>query len=157
MPDHPTLYTLNSPLPQSLLAASVTPSELNHLATLSTEAKSRAYAPYSKFRVGATLSAVPSSDLKSGPSSAQDPSHMIGANIENASYPVGLCAERSVLSRAVVDGFRNFQVLAISTDITPPASPCGMCRQLYVISVTCLLHVFHIASYGIANLSTFYV
>jgi len=53
-----------------------------------------------------------------------------GANVENASYPVGTCAERVALGTAVVGGRRKFKALAVSTDISPPASPCGMCRQL---------------------------
>ena len=55
-------------------------------------------------------------------------------NIENASYPVGICAERTALSKAISEGVRDFKALAVSTDIevsasTGPTSPCGMCRQ----------------------------
>jgi homotetrameric cytidine deaminase len=74
--------------------------------------------PYSKFRVGASLL------LKSG-------QVIRGANVENAAYPVGTCAERTALGTAVVEGARrgDIRALAVATDISPPASPCGMCRQ----------------------------
>lgn len=74
--------------------------------------------PYSKFRVGASLL------LKSG-------QIVRGANVENAAYPVGTCAERTALGTAVVEGARrgDIRALAVATDISPPASPCGMCRQ----------------------------
>lgn len=49
--------------------------------------------------------------------------------MENASYPVGTCAERVAFGTAVVAGQRQFKAIAVATDITPPASPCGMCRQ----------------------------
>ncbi len=48
-----------------------------------------------------------------------------GANVENASYPVTTCAERVALNKAVTDGVRGFKALAVATDISPPASPCG--------------------------------
>jgi cytidine deaminase len=54
-----------------------------------------------------------------------------GANVENASYPVGTCAERVAFGKAVTEGKLNgFKAVAVATDISPPASPCGMCRQL---------------------------
>ncbi|KAF6236605.1 hypothetical protein HO173_005386 [Letharia columbiana] len=79
-------------------------------------AKGRAYCPYSHFRVGAALL-------------SEDGSIVIGANVENASYPVGTCAERCALATAVTQGHLAFKAIAVATDITPPASPCGMCRQ----------------------------
>lgn len=74
---------------------------------------------------------------------------MQGANVENAAYPVGTCAERVAIGTAVVQARRrprrhdsltqltasqgakkgDFRAIAVATDITPPASPCGMCRQ----------------------------
>ncbi|KAG8421059.1 hypothetical protein J3458_002966 [Metarhizium acridum] len=80
-------------------------------------AKSTAYCPYSRFRVGAALL-------------GDDGSVTTGANVENASYPVGTCAERVALGKAVTDrGLRAFKAVAVATDVAPPASPCGMCRQ----------------------------
>ena len=72
----------------------------------------RAYAPYSSFRVGAAVL-------------ARGGRVFLGVNVENAAYPLGVCAEKSALSRAVTDGLRpgDFEAIAIT------ASPCGGCRQ----------------------------
>ena len=74
--------------------------------------------PYSLFRVGASLLLTSGQIIR-------------GANVENAAYPVGTCAERTALGTAVVEGARrgDIRALAVATDISPPASPCGMCRQ----------------------------
>jgi cytidine deaminase len=75
--------------------------------------------PYSLFRVGCAL--LTSTGLT-----------IQGANVENASYPVGTCAERVAMGNAVMAGFGKMgaiRAVAVSTDVTPPASPCGMCRQ----------------------------
>jgi cytidine deaminase len=71
-----------------------------------------AYAPYSNFHVGAAVL-------------TRDGSVREGVNVENAAYPLGVCAERTVLSRAATEGLRPGDVEAIA--IT--ASPCGGCRQ----------------------------
>jgi cytidine deaminase len=76
----------------------------------------RAYAPYSGFHVGALLLAG------SGRS-------YLGVNVENASYPVGLCAERAALAAAVADGERRFAALAVATADGRDAAPCGACLQ----------------------------
>ncbi|MFT5430554.1 MAG: cytidine deaminase [Myxococcota bacterium] len=78
--------------------------------------RANAYCPYSKFKVGAALLAV-------------DGTIYSGANVENASYPVGVCAERSAISVAVSAGARNFIACAVITSAPVPVSPCGMCRQ----------------------------
>ena len=75
-------------------------------------AAARAYAPYSNYHVGATLL------LKDG-------SLVDGVNVENAAYPLGVCAERTAISRAASEGVRPGEIEAIG--IT--ASPCGGCRQ----------------------------
>ncbi|KAJ9164595.1 Cytidine deaminase [Coniochaeta hoffmannii] len=96
---------------------SITPAQFEELRKRSVEAKSVAYCPYSNFRVGCALLTA-------------DDSIVTGANIENASYPVGTCAERVTIGKAVTEGHRGkFKVVAVATDISPPASPCGMCRQ----------------------------
>jgi len=90
-----------------------------------------AYAPYSRFHVGAALE-------------ADDGRVFVGCNVENASFPVGVCAERVALGHAVVSGARAFRRIAVATTGDAPASPCGMCRQalsefgtdLQVISVS---------------------
>ena len=74
---------------------------------------------------------------------ASDGEIITGANVENASFPVGTCAERVAFGKAITDerfaaegrdggkgAKRGFRAIAVATDISPPASPCGMCRQL---------------------------
>ena len=83
------------------------------------EFRRHAYAPYSGFAVGAALLG------KSGRVYG-------GVNVENASYPVGICAERAAIARAVTDGERDFDALAIVADSPGVCAPCGMCRQMIV-------------------------
>jgi cytidine deaminase len=87
------------------------PSDTDLLA-LADAAAERAYAPYSGFHVGCALR-------------ARDGRVIEGVNVENAAYPLGVCAERTAFSRAVAEGYRpgDFAVAAIT------ASPCGGCRQ----------------------------
>ncbi|KAJ5533677.1 hypothetical protein N7513_000070 [Penicillium frequentans] len=94
----------------------VTAQELEILSTKVIAAKEAAYCPYSKFRVGACLLTT------SG-------EFVVGANVENAAYPVGTCAERVAIGTAVVAGHKEFKALAVATDVKPAGSPCGMCRQ----------------------------
>jgi cytidine deaminase len=75
-------------------------------------AAERAYAPYSRFLVGAAVRTV-------------DGHLFEGVNVENASYPLGLCAERAALARAVADGYGPGRIEAVAVT----ASPCGGCRQ----------------------------
>ncbi|MGI8509762.1 MAG: cytidine deaminase [Gemmatimonadaceae bacterium] len=81
------------------------------------DAMTNAYAPYSNFRVGAAV--------KSG-----DGRVFVGCNVENASYNLGICAERSAIASAVTAGSRTFESLALVSDSDSPASPCGACRQV---------------------------
>ncbi|KAI5955032.1 hypothetical protein KGF54_001593 [Candida jiufengensis] len=52
-----------------------------------------------------------------------------GANVENASYGAGVCAERTTISKAITDGYKDFKAIAISGDTENPIVPCGICRQ----------------------------
>ncbi len=81
-------------------------------------ARGRAYAPYSGFAVGAALR-------------LRDGAIVTGANIENASYGLTLCAERVALSRALHDGYAPGEVVAVAvaTAAATPTAPCGACRQ----------------------------
>ena len=85
------------------------------LEDLAKAAQQKAYAKYSKFRVGAALRA-----------SGREYS---GANIENASYGLAICAERTAMCAAVLDGSHELEEVVVFTDAKPPSSPCGACRQ----------------------------
>lgn len=80
------------------------------------QARQKAYAPYSGFRVGAALL-------------CRDGRVFTGCNIENASYPVSNCAERTALFAAVSEGYREFEAVAVISDSEDFTSPCGVCRQ----------------------------
>jgi cytidine deaminase len=79
-------------------------------------ARRAAYAPYSRFRVGAALL-------------TEDGTIIHGCNVENASFGLCLCAERNALTTAVAAGHRAFRAMAIATGGSPPSPPCGMCLQ----------------------------
>lgn len=91
--------------------------EDRELFKLATEAANQSFSPYSKFRVGAALL-------------CEDGSVVTGANVENRSYGLAICAERSAIVSAIAQGKRSFRALAVSTpDAAYPVSPCGACRQ----------------------------
>ena len=89
------------------------------LIRIATDARKNSYSPYSHFAVGAALL-------------CSDGSVYVGANIENASYPLCMCAERTCLYGAINDGKvrDDFIAFAIVADTEGPCSPCGACRQV---------------------------
>ncbi len=77
----------------------------------------RAHAPYSRFRVGAAV--------------LDEAGRIhVGCNVENASYGLTVCAERNAVAAAVAAGARAVRAVAVVSDATPPATPCGACRQV---------------------------
>ena len=95
------------------------PNELPGLIDTATEMLERAYVPYSHFPVGAALL-------------TKDGKIYSGCNIENASFGLTNCAERTAIFKAVSEGERNFDYLVVTGDTDGPISPCGACRQVLV-------------------------
>ena len=81
------------------------------------QARQRAYAPYSTYKVGAALL-------------AKDGTITVGCNVENACYPATICAERVALTAAIAQGKQEFVAIAVAT--VNGGSPCGICRQVMV-------------------------
>jgi cytidine deaminase len=89
------------------------------LATLERTAvavQARAYAPYSRFQVGAAVWG--------------DGQSFLGVNVENASFGLTICAERNAVAAAVTTGVTRLSAVAVCTSASPPSSPCGSCRQV---------------------------
>lgn len=87
------------------------------LVAVALKARENAYAPYSRFRVGAALECA-------------DGTVYTGCNVENAAYGSSICAERTALVKAVSEGRRAFTRLAVAGDSGDPCWPCGACRQM---------------------------
>ncbi len=90
---------------------------LARLVTAARGARERAYAPYSKYRVGAAIA------TKSG-------AIFTGTNVENASYGATICAERSAIAQMIAAGEREPVACAVATGGPRAGSPCGICRQV---------------------------
>ena len=91
----------------------------SHIAALiacAIRARESAYAPYSKYRVGAAVV-------------GEDDRVFFGCNVENASYGLSLCAERNALASAVANCCKRIKAVVVVTADSPPSAPCGACRQ----------------------------
>lgn len=89
---------------------------LNTMLQMARDAMDRAYAPYSNFRVGAVIK-------------TQSGRLYAGCNVENASYPVGSCAEQGAISAMILGGDTVISEMVVMGDGEKPTSPCGACRQ----------------------------
>jgi len=97
------------------MTITLTAQERQHLIQLANEIRKNAYVPYSHYPVGAALRS------KNG-------RIFTGVNVESAAYPTTMCAERTAVFKAVSEGEREFDVIAVVTD--NGGSPCGSCRQV---------------------------
>lgn len=91
--------------------------DIEELIDAAREVLGKAYAPYSRFRVGAALR-------------DRDGRIFSGCNLENASYGLTVCAERAAVQAAVAAGSRKFAAMALVTEGNAVSSPCGACRQV---------------------------
>ncbi|OCT73459.1 cytidine deaminase [Xenopus laevis] len=102
----------------SQIPLALEPELVQRLVAQSHEAKQRAHCPYSKFRVGAALLTM-------------DGKVILGCNVENACYALGICAERTAIQKAVSEGHKEFRAIAVASDVeTEFITPCGACRQV---------------------------
>jgi cytidine deaminase len=95
----------------------LTSEEEARLVAAAREAKRRAVAPYSRFRVGAALL-------------CEGGKIVTGCNVESATYGLTVCAERTAVFKALSDGVGGFRAVAVATDADTPTPPCGACRQV---------------------------
>lgn len=94
----------------------LTDAQWRSLAREAEKARTRAHAPYSRYRVGAAI--LTSRGV------------VQGCNVENASYPLCICAEAGAVARAVSQGWMRWKAIAVATEGPVPGSPCGACRQI---------------------------
>lgn len=94
-------------------------SDYQQLIKAAEEAQAQSYSPYSQIKVGAAILTQNKEIIK-------------GANMENASFPLSICAEAAVLAQANNQGISNLQALALTSSLQKMISPCGACRQILV-------------------------
>lgn len=99
------------------LTMTIAPATLAELKRRARDAAGRAYAPYSRFRVGAAVLTA-------------DGTIHAGGNVENASYGLSICAERAAIFQAVAQGARKVEAVVVYTPTPAAATPCGACRQV---------------------------
>ena len=87
------------------------------LIEIARQVREHAHAPYSKFKVGAALESA-------------DGRVFTGCNVENSSYGLSMCAERVAIFKAISEGLRDFNRIAVIADTPSPVRPCGACRQV---------------------------
>lgn len=92
-------------------------SDYDKLVVAAKQARENAHAPYSNFRVGAALRATSGQVYT-------------GCNVENSTYGLTVCAERVAIFKAISEGERGFDAIAVVADTPKPTPPCGACRQL---------------------------
>jgi cytidine deaminase len=90
--------------------------DIDELASAASACCERAYAPYSNFKVGAAVRSASGRIF-------------VGCNVENASFPVGLCAEAAAIAAMAAAGERRIAAIAIISEADEPIAPCGACRQ----------------------------
>ena len=91
--------------------------DIERLLAAATSARDHAHAEYSSYRVGAAILTM-------------NGRIFTGCNIENASLGLTICAERVALHKAISEGMRDIEAIAVVSDDVPPARPCGACRQV---------------------------
>ncbi|RNA14852.1 cytidine deaminase-like [Brachionus plicatilis] len=105
-------------------------SQIKILVDKAIDAKNYSYSPYSKFRVGCSLLTI-------------DDTFFTGCNVENASYGLCICAERTALVKAVSEGYKKFKAICVASDVEKIfVAPCGACRQFiaeFGLDWTCIL------------------
>ena len=105
------------------------------------EARQKAYAPYSKFSVGAAIVTT-------------DGTVFTGCNVENSSFGLCICAERAAICKAVSQGHQQFEAIAVAA--TPFASPCGACRQ-FLAEFGTDIRVISVDADDLSNMKTWLV
>lgn len=108
------------------------------------QARQYAYAPYSNFRVGAAIA-------------TENGIIFTGVNVENSSFGLTICAERNAIASGISQGIRNFKMIAIFSESSPPATPCGACRQVLYefapdLAVICANNKGEILRYRLSDL-----